>query len=85
MAANAFDYTLMSDRVKKVLRDVFPDAYVGTEEGYLGRRYLKIVSDHFRGMTEEQKQQKIWDVLREELGSDSQSVTLAMVYGPDEL
>lgn len=85
MAANAFDYTSMAKKAEKAVRDEFPDAYVGTEEGYLGRVHLKVVSEHFRGMTEEQKQKEIWDILRDKLGPDSQCVSLALVYGPDEL
>lgn len=85
MAANAFDYTSMARKAEKAVRDEFPDAYVGTEKGYLGRVRLKVVSEEFRGMTEEQKQQIIWDILHEKMGSDSQSVSLALVYGPDEL
>ncbi|MHB1455837.1 MAG: BolA family protein [Armatimonadota bacterium] len=85
MAVNAFDYISMSEIVRKAVRDALPDAFVGTDEGYLGRIHLKVVSEHFRGMTEEQKQQEIWDILKDKLGSESQSVSLAMVYGPDEL
>jgi hypothetical protein len=36
-------------------------------------------------MNERQKQQVIWEILNTRLGADAQAVSLAMVYGTDEL
>jgi len=85
MVADAFDYTSIAEKVEKVVRAAFPNASIETEKAYQGRVRLKIVSKDFNGMTEEEKQRIIWDVLRSELGTDSPYVSLALVYGMDEI
>ena len=57
----------------------------GVRGGYNGRVHLKVVSRRFNGMNERQKQQVIWEILNTRLGADAQAVSLAMVYGTDEL
>ncbi len=86
MAAEAFDYASVAAQIQKVVREELPEgSFVGTEQGYQGHVHLKVVSERFRGKTEEEKQSEIWEMLREKLGPAAQYVSLALVYGPDEL
>lgn len=85
MAAESYDYTSVAKEVEEAVRDALPGSFVGTEPGYSGHVHLKVVSEVFRGLTEEQKQHRIWEILRDKLGSKSQCVSLALVFGPDEL
>ena len=80
-----FDYQSESQRVKEVLRTVFPQDTIATDEGYNGRVHLKVVSEQFNGRSERAKQDMLWDILRDHLGAEAQAVSLAMAYGTDEL
>ena len=66
------------------LRTVFPTDTIDTEEGYQGHVQVKVVSRRFNGKNEAEKQQIIWDILRERLASDAHAVSLALAYGTDE-
>lgn len=80
-----FDYDTARDKVKKALEEgLRPDAYIGTGPGYGGRVQVKVVSPEFDGLTEEQKQDKVWELVRNRLGADSQSISFILVYGNDE-
>ncbi len=80
-----FDYQVESQRVKAVLRTVFPQDTIATDEGYNGHVHLKVVSERFNGRSERAKQDMLWDILRDTLGTEAQAVSLAMAYGTDEL
>ncbi len=47
--------------------------------------FVKIVSDRFDGLSAVDKQDRIWNVLRRELGPDSESVSLLLAFGTDEI
>ena len=81
----AYNYQNEAKRVVEALRREFPQDTIDTSEGYNGRVHLKIVSRRFNGMSEKEKQNYIWDLMNSELGPDAQSVSLALVYGTDEL
>jgi stress-induced morphogen len=84
--AIAFNYAQVSRRVEDVLRAAFgPNVTIRTDEGWQGRIHVKIVSSAFDGRTEDEKQAMIWDVLRQELGAESQAVSLVLAYGTDEI
>lgn len=80
------DYPQMSQRVRDVLRDAFgPNISVHTDEGEYGGVFVKVVSDQFDGLAEREKQDRIWRVLRERLGAESQSVALVLAIGLDQV
>ena len=85
MPDTIFDYNLESQRVVNALRPEFPTDTIDTREGYHGRVHLALVSRRFNGWSEAQKQAFIGDLLRDKLGPDAQAVSLALVYGTDEL
>ena len=85
MPEQIFDYPQEALRVTAALREGFPQDTIDTSEGYNGRVHVKIVSNRFNGKSEREKQAFIWEMLKEKLGADAQAVTLATVYGTDEL
>ena len=85
MADTKINYVQEAQRVVDALREDFPTDTIDTTEGYNGRIYVKLVSRRFNGMSEAEKQAFIWDLLRDKLGPDAQAVSLALVYGTDEL
>jgi stress-induced morphogen len=84
-AGLVYNYNEEAGRVLEALRKDFPTDTIDTSEGYNGRVHLKVVSRRFNGMSEPEKQKYIWDLLRDRLGEGAQAVSLALVYGTDEL
>lgn len=61
MPAISFNYAQMSDKVRETLQKTFgPNTTIRTDEGESGQVYVRIVSDHFDGLGERAKQDKIW-------------------------
>ncbi len=85
MADIAFNYSEEMKRVVAALRREFPQDTIDTTEGYNGRVHVKVVSRRFNGKSEAEKQQILWDMLRNHLGPDAEAVSLALAYGTDEL
>ncbi|MCW3096044.1 MAG: hypothetical protein JWL77_1662 [Chthonomonadaceae bacterium] len=85
MPETIFNYDQEAERVVKALRAEFPTDTIDTTEGYNGRVHLKVVSRRFNGWSEAQKQAFITELLRDKLGPDAQAVSLALMYGTDEL
>lgn len=85
MLNTKFNYEVEAQRVVEVLRQEFPTDTIDTNEGYNGRVHVKLVSRRFNGMNEQEKQQFIWDLFRDKLDADAQVISLALVYGTDEL
>lgn len=86
MSVLSFDYSIEAKRITDALRKHFPYDTIATDEGYKGRVQVKVVSALFSGKTEAQKQEIIWGILKDELNpEDIQAVSLAIVYGTDEL
>ena len=85
VAMVTFDYAKESRRVVSALREVFPHDTIATDEGYNGRVHVKVVSERVNGKSEREKQQMVWDLLRQKLGPDAEAVSLAVAYGTDEL
>ncbi len=81
----AYDYEVEAPRVEAVLRAVFPQDTIETRPGYNGRVHVVVVSNQFNGRREVEKQQILWDILRDRLGEEVQVVSLALPYGTDEL
>jgi hypothetical protein len=85
MPAQVFDYETLAPQVEQALRREFTDGLVEVSQGYLGRVHVLLVSPQLSGLSEEQKQGKIWEILKAELGEESQGVSLVAAYGTDEL
>lgn len=85
MPETIFNYDKEAERVVNALRAEFPTDTIDTTEGYNGRIHVKLVSRRFNGMREAEKQAFIWDLLRDKMGPGAQAVSLALVYGTDEL
>ncbi|GDX41051.1 hypothetical protein LBMAG21_13430 [Armatimonadota bacterium] len=85
MVSAKYNYEEQAQRVVEVLRQEFPTDTIDTNEGYNGRVHVKLVSRRFNGMNEQEKQQFIWDLFRDKLDADAQVISLALVYGTDEL
>ena len=85
MVSAKYNYEEQAQRVVEVLRQEFPTDTIDTNEGYNGRVHVKLVSRRFNGMNEQEKQQFICDLFRDKLDADAQVISLALVYGTDEL
>ncbi len=86
MQTLSFDYAKISPEVREVLKKEFgPNVAIRTEEGNAGHVYVRIVSDRFDGLSEHAKQDKIWDVLRDQLKEESQAVSLVLAFGLDQI
>ncbi len=86
MVVTTSDYAVVAAQVKKALADAFgPNAAVDTSEATGDRVFVVIASDQFNGLTPRQKQKRVWDVLRKQLGAAATRVSLVTVYGTDEL
>ena len=81
-----FNYAQLSVKVRDTLQKAFgPNAALRTDEGGGGQVYVRIVSDRFDGMSDTQKQDMIWDALRQEMGPEAQVVALVLAFGTDQL
>jgi hypothetical protein len=85
VAATIHDYAQLSRNVQETLLRAFPDSYIELTEGYLGRVHVLLISPQLNGLTEHGKQNTIWEVLKAEMGDESQGVSVVMAYGTDEL
>jgi acid stress-induced BolA-like protein IbaG/YrbA len=85
MPAKVFDFDKLELQVKEVLRETFPEDTIEISKGYKGRVHVLVVSSKFNDMTDRQKQDFIWEILKAELEDEVQAVSLALVYGTDEL
>jgi len=86
MPVAAPDYETVAAEVKRTLAAAFgPNAAVDTSRANEDRVFVVIASDRFNGLTPKQKQKRVWAVLREGLGETATRVSLAIVYGTDEL
>ena len=85
MTARVFDYEAVAPQVMEALRRAFPDETLEVSEGYRGRVHVLVVSRRFNGLTEMKRQEMIWEILRAELGEEAEAVTLAALYGTEDL
>ncbi|NSW57461.1 MAG: hypothetical protein HPY44_15745 [Armatimonadetes bacterium] len=79
------DFAGLGPRVESVLRASFPTDTIDVSEGYMGRAHVKIVSKQFNGLSEREKQEMVWKLLRDGLGTDAQDVAFVLAFGTDEL
>ncbi len=84
-AGRKVNFEALAPRVEKVLRVEFPNDTIDIAEGHMGRPHVKIVSKRFNNLSEREKQQIVWDLLREGLGPEAQDVAWVLPFGTDEL
>ena len=88
MPAQVFDYEELAKKVEAALRneDAFPKDTVEITEGYLGRVHVLVVSPKLNGMSGQQKQDLVREILNAELGEEeAQGVSLVLAWGTEEL
>lgn len=86
MLTFSFDYAQISAKVRTALQKEFgPNTAIRTDQGEAGQVYVRIVSDHFDGLGERAKQDKIWNVLRRDLHENAQAVALVLAFGTDQI
>jgi acid stress-induced BolA-like protein IbaG/YrbA len=85
LAETVVDYAELAPRVEQALKKVFPLDTIVVEPGYQGRVRAKVVSQKLNGMTEQQKQQYLWEILEAGLGDEARWVSFIIGYGTDEL
>jgi hypothetical protein len=73
------------NKVTGVFRAAFPDGYVDVSEGYHGRLHVLVVSRDFDGLTEREKQARLWEVARQGLAEETPEISLLIGYSPEEL
>lgn len=80
------DYSQIERKVRDTLRRHFgPNIAIQTDQGETGHVFVKVVSDRFDGISERQKQEEIWDVLRHDLQEEAQRVGLVLAFGMDQI
>ncbi len=86
MPSTLFNYAQASAEVREALQGAFgPNAAIRTDEGEGGHVYVRIVSDRFDGLSDREKQDRIWDTLRQVLGAEAQAVALVLAFGTDQI
>ena len=88
MSTRVAKFSQTKPEVEKILKEAFPQASLEVTPGYQGRIHAVIVSPEFNGMTEKQKQDKVWRELKKRLRDHPDylmSIAVVIVYGMDEL
>ncbi len=80
----------MCNHIKDILKNVFTaeDDYVLVEpSGYQNKIHVKVVSAVFNGMTEREKQSRLWDVIDDSPLNDEEkgAISLILPFTPSEL
>jgi len=80
-----YDFEIIRDQAIAALRERYQNASIKAAEGWHGRVHIKIVSPEFDGLTETDRQNAVWEVLRERLGPAAEGVSLVLPFGMDEV
>ncbi|MBI1930671.1 hypothetical protein HYR99_41295 [Candidatus Poribacteria bacterium] len=73
------------NKVTQLFRAAFPEGYVDVSEGYHDRLHVLVISRDFDGLTEREKQTRLWEIARRELAEKTTEISLLIGYSPDEL
>jgi len=84
MEAATYDYPVLARRVRQALRAGLHPTKLRLSQGYLGRVHVLVRTEEFNGLSENAKQERVWEVLKRTLGADAQGVSLVLPYGTDE-
>jgi len=80
------DFETLADGIRSaLLAGLQSDAVFRIERGYMDRAHVKVVSERFNDLSEEEKQHLVWQILRDALGEDALRVAFVLPYGTDEL
>ena len=79
------DHRQIAAPAVEALRRKFEGAGVFVELGYEGRIRIKLVTPLLNGVSEQEKQDTVWETLNAELGEQARSVSAVIAYGTDEL
>ena len=72
-------------KIEDALRQRFPDGQVGVFDGYLVNVHVIVVDEAFRGRTDAQRQELLWEVLEDSLTpGEAVKVSLALGFTSDE-
>lgn len=86
MVATEYNYAEIAPKVEQALRRAFPhNAVIETEEGYLGRVRVKVITSKLNGLSEREKQDTLWEILQAELPGQTEAVSVILGYGTDEI
>ena len=81
----SYNFEVIRDKAIGALRNAFQNSSISVDEGWHGRVHIKIVSPEFDGLTEPQRQDAVWSVLKEGLGEEATGIALVLPFGMDEL
>ena len=85
MPTLSFNYQQIEPQVRHALYQAFGQHLaIGTEEIDGGRVFLKVIGEVFNGLSEKEKQERVWGVLQK-LGTEGQAVSLVLAFGTDEI
>jgi hypothetical protein len=73
------------DRVKQIFEEAIPRAFVDVSDGYRDNVHVVIVSRRFDGLTEREKDDYLWSIVRPALLTEAERISLLLGYSPDEL
>jgi stress-induced morphogen len=81
------NYAAIDQQARQVLREAFgpEDIVIRADEGHYGKVYITLVSPYFDGKTGRDKQDEIWNVLRDKMGPDAQNIALVLALGADQI
>lgn len=80
------NYDEIAAKATTALREELGDtADIRTERGYQGRVRVEVISDRLNPLSERQKQEFLWDILRDHLGADATRITFVIGYGTNEI
>ena len=80
MANQAF-----KDKIKRIFEEAIPGAFIDVSDGYRDNVHIVIVSRRFDGLTEREKDDYLWSIVRLALLTEAERISLLLGYSPDEL
>jgi hypothetical protein len=75
----------VKDTIKRVFEKAIPEAFVDVSDGYRDNVHVVIVSRRFDELTEREKEEYLWDIVRPTLPKEAERISLLLGYSPDEL
>lgn len=72
-------------KVKGIFEKAIPGAFVDVSDGYRDNVHIVIVSRQFDGLTEREKDEYLWSIVRPVLSTETGRISLLLGYSPDQL
>jgi acid stress-induced BolA-like protein IbaG/YrbA len=73
----------VQEKLEQVIKQIAPSAEFELEV-ISGRLSGAVIASEFEDLTPLQRQQRVWDRIREQLGSESTQVGMLFLYTPEE-